>query len=138
MKAAVPHMLAAGKGKIINVSSNTTDTGLEALLPYTCSKGAIIALTRSMARALGRHQVSVNCISPGYTMSEAIADMPGKTEGLDELATRGRCFRRAQQPTDLVGTAVFLASDEASYITGQNLAVDAGWTRGDPPLPFPA
>ncbi len=126
MKAAVPHMITGGKGKIINVSSNTTDTGLEALLPYTCSKGAIIALTRSMARALGRHNISVNCLSPGYTMSEASTDMPGKVEGLDELATRGRCFRRAQQPADLVGTAVFLASEDSDFGTGQTIVVDGG------------
>ncbi len=126
MKAAVPQMIAQAKGKIINVSSNTAATGLDALLPYTCSKGAIIALTRSMAKALGRHNIAVNCISPGYTMSEASTDMPGKIKGMDELATRGRAFRRAQQPDDLVGTAVFLASADSDFITGQTIVVDGG------------
>jgi 3-oxoacyl-[acyl-carrier protein] reductase len=126
IKAVVPHMTAQGKGKIINVSSDTVDTGMEALLPYTCSKGAIIALTRTMARALGRKNISVNCISPGYTMSEASVEMPGKVKGMDELVLRGRCFRRAEEPEDLVGTAVFLASEDSDFITGQTIVVDGG------------
>lgn len=126
IKASAPFMITQGKGKVINISSNTVNTGLEALLPYTCSKGATIALTRAMARALGRHNISVNCITPGYTMSEASIEMPGKVEGMDKLATRGRCFRRAQEPEDLVGTAVFLASEDSDFITGQTIIVDGG------------
>jgi 3-oxoacyl-[acyl-carrier protein] reductase len=126
IKAAAPFMIAQGKGKIINISSNTVQTGLEALLPYTCSKGATIALTRVMARALGRHNICVNCISPGYTMSEASIEMPGKVEGMDKLATRGRCFRREEEPDDLAGTAVYLASEDSDFITGQTIVVDGG------------
>lgn len=126
MKAVVPHMISQSKGKIINISSDTMDTGLEALLPYTCSKGAIMTLTRCMARAMGRHNICVNCISPGFTMSEASTDMASKIKGMDELATKGRCLKRVQLPEDLVGTAVFLASEDSDFITGQTIVVDGG------------
>ncbi len=125
-KAVFPQMKAQGKGKIVNVASSTADTGLPVLLPYTCSKGAVMTLTRSLARALGRYNINVNCISPGYTLSEASLNMPGRTPEADEAMIRGRCFRRQQHPEDLVGTAVFLASDDADFITGQVITVDGG------------
>ena len=125
-KLVVPHMMARGTGKIIYVASTTTDTGVSVILPYTCSKGAIIALTRAMARALGRYGINVNCISPGYTMTEATLEMPGRDSRADEVQLRGRCFRRHEYPEDLVGTAVFLASDDSAFITGQTIVVDGG------------
>lgn len=125
-KLVAPHMIAQGRGKIIYIASTTTDTGVSVILPYTCSKGAIIALTRAMARALGRHGINVNCISPGYTMTEASLEMPGKDPRADEAQLRGRCFRRPEYPDDLVGTAVFLASKDSAFITGQTIVVDGG------------
>jgi NAD(P)-dependent dehydrogenase (short-subunit alcohol dehydrogenase family) len=79
-----------------------------------------------MARSLGRHNINVNCISPGYTMSEASLEMPGKTQGGDEALLQVRCFRQAEQPEDLVGTAVFLASEDSDFMTGQTISVDGG------------
>jgi len=125
IKAVAPHMIAQGKGKIINISSGTVDIGFPHILPYTCSKGAIIALTKAMAKALGRYGINVNCISPGYTLSEASLEMPGKVAGEDQ-AVLSRCFRRQEYPEDLVGTAVFLASEDSAFITGQTIAVDGG------------
>ncbi len=126
LKAVVPHMITQGKGKIINIASGTMDSGFHGLLPYSCSKGAVVVLTKAMARALGRHNINVNCISPGYTMSEASVEMPDKAPKGDEMAMQGRCFRREEQPDDLVGTAVFLASEDSDFITGQTIAVDGG------------
>ncbi len=130
VKAVVPYMISQGGGKIINISSGTTMLAATTILPYTCSKGAIIVLTRSMARALGEHHINVNCISPGYTMTEATMEMPGKPAGIDEMLLQNRCFRRSEQPEDLVGTAIFLASKESDFITGQIIAVDGGETVG--------
>ena len=126
IKAVVPHMIAQGKGKIINISSSTIRTGIDSVLPYTCSKGAVAILTKAMARSMGRHNININCILPGYTMSEASLEMPGKTPGMDEMVVKSRCLVREEQPEDLVGTAVFLASEDADFITGQTLAVDGG------------
>lgn len=126
IKAVAPHMIAQGKGKIINVGSGTFDLGFYAMMPYTCTKGAVVALTRSMARALGRYNINVNCLSPGYTLSEASLEMPGGRRDKIDLAFRGRCFRRHMYPEDLVGTAVFLASDDADFITGQTIRVEGG------------
>jgi 3-oxoacyl-[acyl-carrier protein] reductase len=130
MKAVIPHMISQHSGKIINISSGTTLLASTTILPYTCSKGAIVILTRSMARALGEYNINVNCISPGYTMTEATLAMPGKPVGMDEALNQNRCFRRAQQPEDLVGTAIFLASSDSDFITGQIIPVDGGETVG--------
>lgn len=125
-KAAVPHMIAKKKGKIINISSSTFQHGFPAHLPYTCSKGAIVALTRTLAVALGRYNINVNCILPGYTASEASKEMPGVTDKLAQGAVMTRALRREEQPEDLVGAAIFLASEDSDFITGQSLIVDGG------------
>ncbi|MFC1930526.1 SDR family NAD(P)-dependent oxidoreductase [Chloroflexota bacterium] len=126
MKAVVPHMSATGRGKIINISSSTAEIGLYHLLPYTCSKGAIVTLTRCLAKALGEHNINVNCISPGYTIDEAtLRHLGGKVEAGDRHIQQ-RIIRRHQYPKDLVGTAIFLSSAESDFITGQVIPVDGG------------
>ncbi len=125
-RAVVPHMIAKKKGKIINVSSTTFQHGLPGYMPYTCSKGAIVALTRTLAVALGRYNINVNCIAPGYTMSEASREMPGITAEGAEGVVKIRALRREEQPEDLVGAAIFLASGDSDFITGQNILVDGG------------
>jgi 3-oxoacyl-[acyl-carrier protein] reductase len=126
MKAVVPHMIPQRKGKIINISTTTYDLGFQAMLPYTCTKGAVVGLTRTMARALGRYNINVNCIAPGYTTSEATLQMPGRIPEAEEAMIRGRALRRPELPADLVGTAVFLASEDSDFVTGQTLIVDGG------------
>lgn len=127
-KAVVPHMIAQGKGKIINIASSTTEKGTHVLLPYTASKGAVVVLTRSMARALGEYNINVNGISPGYTRTEATLEMPGRTPEMDQMLINDRCIHRVEQPADLVGTAVFLASEDSDFITGEIIKVDGGET----------
>lgn len=128
IKAVVPHMITQGKGKIINIGSSTFDQGFHALLPYTCTKGAVVVMTRAMARALGRYNINVNCLSPGFTLSEASVEMPGGNKEKIDSAFRGRCFKRHMYPVDLVGAAVFLASEESDFLTGQTIRVEGGET----------
>lgn len=128
MKAVAPHMISQSKGKIINVSSSTVEKGFPVILPYTCSKGAIVVLTTCMARALGDYNINVNCISPGYTLTPATMEMPGRSPDMEEALIKDRCIRRAEQPEDLVGAAVFLASEDSDFITGETVKVDGGET----------
>lgn len=125
-KAVVPYMRERGKGKIVNISSVTFHFGFQGLLPYTCTKAAVIALTRGMARSLGRYLINVNCIAVGYTLTPASTDMPGRSVEGDQALVAKRCIQREQQPEDLVGTAVFLASDDSDFISGQTIPVDGG------------
>ena len=124
-KAVFPQMKAQGKGKIINIGSAAADAGMDQILAYICSKGAVATLTRGLARALGRYSINVNCILPGFTLSEASKEMLGKGN-LDDVQIRRRCLRRAEYPEDLVGTAVFLASEDSDFMTGQAITVDGG------------
>ena len=125
-KGVVPYMRERGKGKIVNISSVTFHMGYPGQLPYTCTKAAIIALTRGMARSLGRYLINVNAIAVGYTMTEASANMPGRDAEGEKVLIAKRCIRREEQPEDLVGTGVFLVSDDSDFISGQTIVVDGG------------
>ncbi len=125
-KAVYPEMKKQGKGKIINVSSSTFYLGTPALSHYVTSKGAIVALTRVMAREAGEDGISVNAIAPGFTISEAIDGNPTFPDQSRRVAMESRCFKRDQLPSDLLGTIVFLASDDSDFMTGQTLVVDGG------------
>jgi NAD(P)-dependent dehydrogenase (short-subunit alcohol dehydrogenase family) len=125
-KAVFPQMKKQGKGKIINVSSSTFFSGVPNFIHYVTSKGAIIALTRAMAREAGEHGISVNAVAPGFTISEAVEGNPNFPEQSRKVAMDTRCFKRDQRPEDLLGTIVFLASDDSDFITGQTLVVDGG------------
>ncbi len=125
-KAVTPYMIAEGKGKIINISSTTVNIGYPYLLPYTCTKGAIIALTRSLATSLGRYGINVNSISPGLTLSEATVEATDRNIQAEEGVAKARALRRNEYPEDLVGAAVFFASEDSDFITGQILNVEGG------------
>jgi 3-oxoacyl-[acyl-carrier protein] reductase len=123
-KAALPALRESDNASVINMSSNTALSGRVGFLHYVTSKGAIIALTRAAARELGDEGIRVNCILPGSTVTEVTraSDDPDRAR---ELAKQ-RAIKRPQTPADLVGTAAFLASDDARYITGQSFTVDGG------------
>lgn len=125
-KAVVPHMRERGKGKIINISSVTFQMGYQGHLPYTCTKAAVVALTRGMARAVGRYNINVNCIAVGYTMSEASLEMPGRNVDGDKALVAMRSIRREQYPEDLAGTALYLATEDSDMLSGQTIVVDGG------------
>jgi 3-oxoacyl-[acyl-carrier protein] reductase len=122
--AVFPYMKAQGKGKIINQSSIVFHVGAPNFLHYVASRGAIIALTRSMARELGDYKINVNGIAPGATLSEENPS-EARTE-FCKLAIPRRCIKRIEYPEDLVGTLVFLASDDSDFISGQTIIVDGG------------
>lgn len=125
-KAVYPQMKKQGKGKIINISSATFYLGTPNFVHYVTSKGAIVALTRVMAREAGNDGISVNTVAPGFTLSEAVDGNPTFPDLSRKIAMESRCFKRDQRPSDLVGTIVFLASDDSDFITGQTIVVDGG------------
>jgi NAD(P)-dependent dehydrogenase (short-subunit alcohol dehydrogenase family) len=110
-------------GAIINIASATFFSGSPLWMHYVTSKGALVGMTRVMAREAGAKNVTVNAIAPGFTLTEA------SLAQIDDAANYGvssRSIKRASQPEDIVGTALFLASSNASYITGQTIIVDGG------------
>jgi NAD(P)-dependent dehydrogenase (short-subunit alcohol dehydrogenase family) len=125
-KAVYPQMKKQGKGKIINVSSATFFSGVPNFIHYVASKGAIVALTRAMAREAGDDGISVNAVAPGFTISEAVDGNPTFPDQSRRGAVESRCFKRDQRPSDLLGTIVFLASEDSDFITGQTIVVDGG------------
>jgi 3-oxoacyl-[acyl-carrier protein] reductase len=125
-KAIAPLMIKQSKGKIINIASNVARvTASHVFLPYSCSKGAIYTLTHSLARALGSSGINVNAIAPGFVASEASLAQRDSDKTF-ELATSEQAIQRREQTADLVGTAVFLASADSDFMSGQVLYVDGG------------
>jgi NAD(P)-dependent dehydrogenase (short-subunit alcohol dehydrogenase family) len=127
VKYVVPHMIAQGYGKIINIGSGTAFRGIPWMLHYVTSKGGIMAFTRALARELGEHGIRVNTLAPGFTLSDTVlSENPGHVKTARERAVQSRSLRRDEQPEDLLGALVFLASAESDFVTGQTLAVDGG------------
>ncbi len=123
-QACVPHLKKSGSGKIVNIASDTAMWGAQKLMAYVASKGAIISMTRSMARELGEDNICVNTLSPGLTLVEATEYVP---QARHDLYVNGRAIQRQQHPQDLNGTAIYLLSDMSSFVTGQNILVNGGF-----------
>ncbi len=115
--------LRARRGAIVNVASATVFSGSPLWAHYVASKGALIALSRVMARELGDDGVRVNTLAPGFTLTEASREL---IEDAETYSVARGAIKRGLQPDDIVGSAVFLASDAAAMITGQTLVVDGG------------
>jgi NAD(P)-dependent dehydrogenase (short-subunit alcohol dehydrogenase family) len=125
-RAVVPVMREQGGGKIVNISSGTPFRGVPFLLHYVTSKGAIVALTRSLAKELGRDGIHVNCVAPGFTMSEGVQAHPEVVEALRDVSVAARTIQRDQVPEDVVGAVVFLCTASADFVTGQTMVIDGG------------
>lgn len=123
-KACVPYLKQADAGKVINVASDTALWGAPNLMAYVASKGALVAMTRSMARELGQFNICINTLSPGLTLVEATEYVPQERH---DLYVNGRAIQRQQLPQDLNGTALYLLSDLSSFVTGQNIPVNGGF-----------
>jgi 3-oxoacyl-[acyl-carrier protein] reductase len=122
-RAVFPQMKKQGKGKIINLASETALTGSRHLIHYVTSKGGIISFTRALAAEVGQYGICVNAIGPGFTESESSRTVIDDITRYDVSLTP---LRRLEQPEDLVGAVIFLASNESDFITGQTLVVDGG------------
>ncbi|HEX5607268.1 MAG TPA: SDR family oxidoreductase [Candidatus Binatia bacterium] len=122
-KAVVPHMQKQQRGKIINISSNVALTGNPNYIHYVTSKGALIAMTRAMARELGDWNICVNTVSPGFVVTEGRKVDPE----YEKIRAQQRSIKRTQVENDLVGTVLFLSSPESDFMTGQLLNVDGGF-----------
>jgi NAD(P)-dependent dehydrogenase (short-subunit alcohol dehydrogenase family) len=125
-RAVVPVMRERGGGKIVNISSGTPFRGVPFLLHYVTSKGAIVALTRALAKELGKDGIHVNCVAPGFTMSDGVKAQPEVIEKLRDVSIAARTIQRDQVPEDVAGAVVFLCTPAADFVTGQTMVIDGG------------
>lgn len=124
-QALLPAMIAAGKGKIVNVSSDAGRVGSAGETAYAAAKGGVIAFTKSLAREVARHSINVNCVCPGPTDTPMLQSRPDK---LKEAFIRAIPFRRFAKPEEIADAILFFASPRSDYITGQVLSVSGGLT----------
>ncbi|MCX5733814.1 MAG: 3-oxoacyl-ACP reductase FabG [candidate division NC10 bacterium] len=125
-QAAAKHMLARQSGKIVNISSirGIEHCGREGVMEYSAAKAAVINLTKTMAKELAPH-INVNTVAPGHTMTDLTAPLP---DAVKKGMIEGAYLKRMAQPEDIAKAILFLASDDANFITGQMLLVDGGFS----------
>lgn len=123
-KAVFPYMKEQGQGKIVNISSGVHFKGIPYFIHYTTSKGGVVAFTRAMARELGAYNINFNSVAPGLILTKASRDM--FSPELAEKDTATQALHKEQKPECLLGTVVFLCTDDADYLTGQTIVVDGG------------
>jgi NAD(P)-dependent dehydrogenase (short-subunit alcohol dehydrogenase family) len=126
IRAVAPHMRAQQQGRIVNITSGTAFKGAPFMLDYVASKGALMTMTRALARELGKDFITVNAVSPGYTLSEGNLANKEFLSSYRDAAIQGRAIPRDGWPADIVGAVAFLASADAAFVSGQIMAVDGG------------
>jgi len=124
----LPHMIERGSGRIVNLASDAGRVGSSGEAVYAAAKGGIIAFSKTIARESARYSINVNCVSPGPTDTALFEAVTEGNENLRQSLIKAIPFRRLGQPDDLAQAVAFLASDQASYITGQTLSVSGGLT----------
>jgi 2-hydroxycyclohexanecarboxyl-CoA dehydrogenase len=124
-RALLPGMIAAGGGRIVNISSDAGRVGSSGETTYAAAKGGVIAFTKSLAREVARHSINVNCVCPGPTDTPMLQSRPDK---LKEAFIRAIPFRRFAKPQEIADAVLFFASPRSDYITGQVLSVSGGLT----------
>jgi NAD(P)-dependent dehydrogenase (short-subunit alcohol dehydrogenase family) len=127
-RALAPSMKAKRYGKIVNFCSLTLNGRWDGYVPYVTSKGAMLGLTKTLARELGSHGVRVNAISPGAVVSEAEARVFGeRLKQYNDWILENQCLKERIQPSAIADLVLFLVSPASDMITGQNIAIDGGW-----------
>ena len=125
-QAVAPHMMAQKSGRIINISSIDADHGLMFAAVYCASKGAVKSLTKALAKEWVRYNITVNCVAPGYTDTDLFPAFAGNEELKAAAAKQNVPMRRFAQPEEVAVPVVYLASDHASYVTGESIVIDGG------------
>ncbi|MDX6538920.1 MAG: hypothetical protein QOI71_530 [Gaiellales bacterium] len=126
IRAVAPAMREAGYGRIVNIASGTPYKGVPFLLHYVTSKGAVITMTRAVAKEVAGDGILVNTVAPGFTMSDGVLANQVQVDQLQEISLKARLVQRDQYPGDIVGAVAFFCSADADFITGQSLVVDGG------------
>jgi 2-hydroxycyclohexanecarboxyl-CoA dehydrogenase len=129
-RAVIDDMIAAGRGKIVNISSDAARVGSTGEAVYSACKGGVIAFTKTMARELARHHINVNVVCPGPTQTHLLEEVTQGEQGAKIIAamTRAVPFRRLGTPEEIAAAVAFFVSADADYITGQVLSVSGGLT----------
>ena len=122
-KAVMPAMRQQGSGSIVNISSVVAVAGQPGYLHYVATKGAVLAMTKGLAKEVGPYGVRVNVIAPGFVITDATRNRPVEWQ---QSFLKARAISREQRPDDLVGTALYLLSDLAGFVSGQTIVVDGG------------
>lgn len=131
LHAVLPGMAARGRGRVVNIASDAGRVGSSGEAPYSACKGGVIALTKTLAREFATKGVRLNTVCPGLTetaMLEAFLKGAGNPDKLREAYRRAIPIGRLGRPEDIAGAVLFLASDDAEFITGQTLSVSGGLT----------
>ena len=122
-KAVMPAMRQQKSGAIVNIASVVAVAGQPGYLHYVATKGAVLSMTKGLAKEVGQHGVRVNCIAPGFVITDATRNRPVEWQ---QSFLKARAISREQRPDDLVGTALYLLSDLAGFVSGQTVVVDGG------------
>jgi len=122
-KAVLPAMREQGSGSIVNIASVVAVAGQPGYLHYVATKGSVLSMTKGLAKEVGAHGVRVNVIAPGFVITGATQDRPVEWQ---QSFLKARALSREQKPDDLVGTALYLLSDLAGFVSGQTIVVDGG------------
>ena len=122
-KAVMPALREAKGGSIVNIASVVAVAGQPGYLHYVATKGAVLAMTKGLAKECGPHKVRVNVIAPGFVITDATRNRPIEWQ---QSFLKARAISREQRPEDLVGTALYLLSDLAGFVSGQTIVVDGG------------
>ena len=125
-KAVLPSLRQRGEGSIINIGSGTMLRGAPFFMHYVTSKGAVLAMTRSIARELGGLNIRANCVMPSFTLSAGVKNNEQMVSRFKDAAVASRMLRRDMVPADIVGAVTFLASNDSNFITGQAFNIDGG------------